>query len=207
MEEFFKHFTPGLFRYDVINRLIMKYWFKSYLEIGVENGTCFSNVNCRYKTGVDPDPRSAATVFMTSDEYFESISDDVKFDIIFIDGLHRYEQCYRDIVNATKHLNDGGFILCHDMNPLDKMAAAPEQIDNLAWNGDVWRSFVKFRQDYRNYSSCLLYDLDWGVGVITKGIGQSIMVDVDKLTFEDWQNSKQYLMNCMKTEDFLRLFC
>lgn len=206
MDEFVKHFIPGLYRYDIINQLISKHGFKTYLEIGIEHGTCFSNIVCENKTGVDPDPRSAATVFMTSDEFFASLAEDTKFDIIFIDGLHQYEQCYRDIVNATKHLNDGGFILCHDMNPLDKLAATSNYHGGV-WNGNVWRSFVKFRQDYQNYSSCLLYDLDWGVGVITKGIGQSIIVDVDKLTFEDWQNNKQYLMNCMKTEDFLRAFC
>ena len=41
----------------------------------------------------------------------------LKFDVIFIDGLHEYEQCQRDCLNSMKFLNDGGIILFHDFLP------------------------------------------------------------------------------------------
>ena len=49
---------------------------------------------------------------MTSDEYFSKFKD--KFDIIFIDGLHHYEQVKKDIFNSLEILNSNGIILMHD---------------------------------------------------------------------------------------------
>lgn len=40
-------------RTQLINFLISKYNFKSYLELGVADGQNFINVNCQEKTGVD----------------------------------------------------------------------------------------------------------------------------------------------------------
>ena len=44
-------------------------------------------------------------------------NNDKKFDIIFIDGLHHYEQVIVDINNALSVLNDNGHILVHDCLP------------------------------------------------------------------------------------------
>lgn len=194
----------GISRIDVINRLIESRGYKSYLEVGVEFGQCFNSINIENKTGVDPDISSAATVKMTSDEFFATIAPDVKYDIIFIDGLHEYEQCYRDIVNATKHLNKGGIILCHDMNPLSEtwIDCRP----NAPWTGDVYKSLIRFRAEHRDFSSCLLYDTDYGIGVIMEGVGTKVECDLTKLTYNEWENNKQYLMNCMTWHEFNELF-
>ena len=37
-------------RYDIINRIIKAKGYKSYLEIGVQGGVCFQNVECQNKT-------------------------------------------------------------------------------------------------------------------------------------------------------------
>ena len=39
------------------------------------------------------------------------------FDIIFLDGLHNYEQTIKDINNALKFLNEKGAIIVHDCLP------------------------------------------------------------------------------------------
>ena len=44
---------------------------------------------------------------MTSDDFFLSNKD--KFDVIFIDGLHIYEQVRKDVVNSINAINDGGW--------------------------------------------------------------------------------------------------
>ena len=60
-------------RTDIINSLISKYNFKSYLEIGLGDGQNYNNVVCLHKTNVDPSPecyRTDACHKMTSDEFF-----------------------------------------------------------------------------------------------------------------------------------------
>ena len=49
---------------------------------------------------------------MTSDIFFKNNED--KFDIIFLDGLHTYEQTIKDINNAIQSIEDDGVILVHD---------------------------------------------------------------------------------------------
>jgi len=105
-------------RFNIINILGKYIKAKSYLEIGVANGTNFSKVNIENKLGVDPDPTSKATIIDTSDSFFAK--NDKYFDIIFIDGLHHKEQLEKDINNSLKFLNNNGYIICHDVLPLNK---------------------------------------------------------------------------------------
>lgn len=194
-------------RYDIINKIIEKYNFKKYLEIGISFGEAFSKVNCEYKVGVDPNINTPATHYMTSDEYFNNLSVDDKFDVIFIDGLHTAEQCYIDINNAIKHLSDNGYILCHDMHPLNKWLI--RKIENWTfsdgcWNGDVYKAFIKFRKEHLDYKCCTLYNCDWGIGIITKGQGTDFECDnIDDISYEEYYNKKEYLMNFVDVEDFL----
>lgn len=209
MDEFSFYFTEEYARYDILNMLIKKYGFKTYLEIGVAEGDTFRQIVCEEKTSVDPLQRGATTCQMTSDEFFASLPPDRKFDIIFVDGLHIYEQCYTDIENSVRHLSDNGFVLCHDMNPINKWVCRrfPAEGETGPWTGDVYKAFVKFRCNYLNYSCCLLYDCDWGVGVIRKGIGRKIICDADNLAYDDFANNKNYLMNCISVYDFVKHFC
>lgn len=211
MDVFFTLFRNDIYRYDIVNALIEKYNFTKYLEIGVNNGDMFTKINCSHKVSVDPEQYGYTTHQMTSDDFFNDLDENEKFDIIFVDGLHVADQCYRDIENSIKHLSDGGFIICHDMNPPSEWYARSlkeYEADHNWWNGDVYKAFVKFRQNYQNYSSCVLYDCDWGLGVITKGIGQNIMkVDIDNMSFKEWEQNKNVLMNCMDTNTFIQNFC
>lgn len=203
-------FRDDIYRYDIINLLIQRYGFGRYLEIGVNTGDTFSKIQCPEKTSVDPIQLGFTTHVMTSDEFFNQLPTHTVYDIIFIDGMHEYHQCYNDIINATKHLSPGGFILCHDMNPPAEWHTRPFDefvVDQKLWNGDVYKSFVKFRMEHPNYSSCMLHDRDWGVGVITRGIGQHIPAfNVDDMCFADWCHNKNMLMNCIGTQTFIEKF-
>ena len=73
-------------RTDILNILIQKYGYKSYLEVGTQDpASNFDLINTDCKVSVDPFPRGEVTFVGTSDEYFESIADDVKYDIIVYD--------------------------------------------------------------------------------------------------------------------------
>lgn len=194
-------------RTDIINRLISKFGYKKYLEIGVFGGENYSNVVCEEKTSVDPEQYGFTKFVMTSDEYFNSITEYAKFDIIFIDGLHLWEQCYRDINNALNHLSPNGVIVCHDMNPLEEMYQSRNGNSGGGfWNGDVWKAFVKTRMERYDIHACMIEDCDFGLGIITFGNQEPLVLDkpFEDLTYtEDFAKNKAYLMNTVKVSDFL----
>ena len=127
--------------YRIIPYLANKLQAKSYLEIGCADNQCFDKVTVANKVGVDPE--RGGTIRMTSDEFFSTNTK--KFDLIFVDGLHKYEQVCIDIENSLRCLNLGGIIVMHDILPSNRFSAAPNKKDKknkgvIAWNGDVWRA-------------------------------------------------------------------
>lgn len=95
----------------------------------------------------------------------EILRKDIKFDLIFIDGLHLEEQATKDIHNSIDFLSENGYILLHDCNPPTKWHAREKYYDKSTpagphWNGSTWKAFVKFRKINNYYSCCI--DTDWG---------------------------------------------
>lgn len=149
-------------RYDIINAIIEKCGYGSYLEIGIHNGINMAKINCKEKTGVDPRMPEHTDGFtyhkMPSDDFF--LLNDRKFDIVFIDGLHEAEQVMRDYKNSLEALEEGGTIVFHDCNPPDHLSqVVPKQ--QTVWCGDVWKTWVKINE----CGFCV--DTDFGVGVIS----------------------------------------
>jgi len=190
-------------RIEIINGLIKKNGYKSYLEIGVQAGHCFSQIVCENKIGVDPDKSSAATNHKTSDDYFKSITfKDArkKFDIIFIDGLHHSEQVIKDIENSLLHLNEGGTIVMHDCLPTSKrMQEIPLQ-EQCEWTGDTWRAFLLNRIISSDLDMCVV-DCDWGCGIIRRG-KQKLVDLLNDPTYEEFQANKKEWMNIITPEQF-----
>ena len=100
-------------RTAIIQEIINKKNYKSYLEVGCDNDENFSKIQIESKIGIDP--LKGGTLRMTSDEFF--INNHQSFDIIFLDGLHTYEQTIKDIDNGLRFLNTNGVILIHDCLP------------------------------------------------------------------------------------------
>jgi hypothetical protein len=148
--------THETYRYDVLNSLIEKNGFKSYLEIGYQQAICFNAVKCERKDAVDPAPmhndfmntfQGKEFYLGTSDDFFAFTEN--KYDLIFIDGLHTYEQVKRDFENAIKCLNPGGLIMLHDMNPSSE-ERAKSFAEGGQWNGDCYKVAIDlFRGEYK----------------------------------------------------------
>ena len=189
-------------RFNIINTLIKKYGYKTYLEIGTQNGFCFQEIQAVYKESVDPEKIfEGVTHEMTSDEYFQQNTK--RFDIIFVDGLHTEEQTSIDIVNSLKCLNEGGTIVAHDCLP------HCEEFIKPCWNGTVFRSIIDLRCN-RSDLSILVVDTDNGCGIIQRSklpqpIYNLVPVDVAK-TFSFYENNKQELMNIITPEEFIERF-
>ena len=152
------NFPNNIFRWDLIQHIINKYNYTTYLEIGCDKNQSFSKVIIDKKVGVDP--ISGGTIRDTSDNFFNK--NEEKFDIIFIDGLHHYEQVIKDVYNSLDILNDNGHILIHDCLP---RTIAHQAIPRYrgSWNGDVWKSIVELRT--KKNLEVLTCEIDFGVGI------------------------------------------
>lgn len=186
-------------RKNVIQFLIDQTDAKSYLEIGIDNGMNLEKLKCESKVGVDPNVNSPANFHMTSDEFFQLNKSN--FDIIFIDGLHHADQVMRDINNSLKVLNDGGYVICHDMNP-QKEEHQKIPFSGGRWNGDCWRAFLELRRT-RSDLEMYVVDIDEGCGVIKKGHQKLLKIDCD-LNFEEFDKKRFEWLDIVNWEEFKR---
>jgi len=195
------NFPKDIFRWDLIQFLINKYDYSTYLEIGCDKDQSFSKIKISHKVGVDP--ISGGTIRKTSDEFFKNNKE--KFDIIFIDGLHHYEQVIVDINNALSVLNDNGHILVHDCLP---RTIAHQAIPRYrgSWNGDVWKSIVELRT--KKYLDVFTCEIDFGVGIIQKKINSNLLkfkIDNFKnLKFKDYYHRNKEFMNVISYSEALK---
>ena len=189
-------------RWEIVQYLINKNDYRSYLEIGVSSGKTFNKIRCENKDGVDPRGRHA-THRMTSDEFFSRIGNK-KYDIIFIDGLHIEKQVDRDIKNSLRHLTKRGIIVMHDCNPPSEKHQAVPRLQKV-WNGTVWKSFVKLRLTNPHLRMCVI-DTDWGCGIIKRGNQE--LYDVELLDvclmYEYFSKHKKELLNLISVKDFIK---
>jgi len=162
-------------RTEVINALMDRRGYQTYLEIGVRNpDDNFNLISARKKVSVDPGiefRHNPVDYALTSDAFFEfwCINHPGEtFDVIFIDGLHRAEQCWRDIENASSILAEGGVIVVHDvLPPSPSFARENFERDLLAdtfWNGTTWKAFHRYQ--WEGCWESRIVDSDWGVGLI-----------------------------------------
>lgn len=132
-------------RSDVINRLIDVSKLKNprYLEIGVLFGDTFKDIKSNVKDGVDPGQHGNCDYVnykMTSDEFFKNHIT-LKYDIIFIDGLHTSFQVSKDIFNSINNLNDGGWIILDDVFPHSETEQERLNLKKPGpRTGDVWKA-------------------------------------------------------------------
>lgn len=160
-----------------VNKLARHIKAERYLEIGIAQGATLYHVDVSEKIGVDPvhnldvkRMEDAGTVLhkLTSDAFFSEY-DGPGFDIIFLDGLHEFEQTFRDLCSALDVLNPGGCILIDDTVPNSIYSANRSREDALrwrryhnvpgtGWHGDVYKTVfalhdLMLRCDYRTFDS------------------------------------------------------
>ena len=201
-------------RTSIINHLISRGDYQSYLEIGVRDFRNFDQVCCAWKTAVDPAPLGKATrpltdnIFeLTSDQFFSTIADDIRFDLVFIDGLHVDEQVEKDIDGALAHLSEGGTIVMHDCNPPTEFHQRDSyQVNGKfpPWNGTTWKAFARKRMK-RTDLEMMVVNTDWGVGIIRRG-RQKTFPEQREVNWSLLASRREELMNLISVEEFLRRY-
>ncbi|MEA5391459.1 class I SAM-dependent methyltransferase [Cyanobium gracile UHCC 0139] len=146
-----------------INRLLESFKGSTrYLEVGVESGSTFFDVSATFKTAVDPsfqfdsesakrDHPSCEFIEVTSDNFFSTRELKQKFDLVFLDGLHTWDQTYRDFCNALLFTHERSIILLDDIFPSDVYSCNRDQVEAVlmrqfmsgdagnAWHGDTYK--------------------------------------------------------------------
>jgi SAM-dependent methyltransferase len=162
VEEFFDYDWSKIAfdRTTVVNKLISMDGSDNYLEIGCAENLLFDTVAAAHKVGVDP--AQGGTHRMTSDAFFAANRE--RFDVVFIDGLHVYDQVRRDVANALGVVRPGGWIALHDMFPRDWIEENVPQISTSRWTGDPWK--VAFELALSPDVDFRLVAIDHGVGIV-----------------------------------------
>ncbi len=176
-----------------------------YLEIGVSTGETFFAVRADKKVAVDPLFRfsldearrsNGDSEFheVTSDRYFSEIIDQgQKFDIIYLDGLHTFEQTLRDFTNSIHFLKTDGIIVIDDVIPNSYQAALPDQADAFvvkaftenpdnSWMGDTFKLVFFIRAFFPTYNIRTIAD-NHGQAVVWRG--SRATADIFNLNIDD----------------------
>lgn len=226
-------------RITVIQRFINRINARTYLEIGTSHGECFLKIIAPNKIAVDPVTKinwikrifydvgnisnlRSRYIQLTSDQFFMEEKHYLMkngLDVVFIDGLHTYEQSLIDVQNALKFLNPGGVIVMHDCNPKDEISAFPgkslHEVNQLnlkdwpnEWCGDVWKTIANLRSE-RSDLNIFVLDCDFGLGIITQG-KPSNNLDFSKsklknLMYSDLEQDRENILNLMSV-DYLEKF-
>lgn len=190
-------------RTELIDAIIRKNKYQTYLEIGVNTraqpGWNFGYTKIALKHGVDP---AVDTTFrMTSDEFFEKHVC-MKYDIIFIDGLHIFEQVYRDIINSLEWLSENGTIVVHDCNPVEEITQRRERASNV-WHGDVWKAILKLRVENPEVSIYTV-DTDEGCSIIKKQKSELFKVEINDniYNYDFFDKNRKDILNLISIRDF-----
>lgn len=228
-------------RMDIINALLKKNNGSTYLEIGISGGHSFVKINASKKIAVDPEinvskSKKIKALFsdinnifneyfeVTSDVFFEKHNDILKKyppDVVFVDGLHTYEQSFIDVLNSMKYIKENGFIVMHDCNPLSETEAYPttsiKEVKKLNlpgfngnWNGDVWKAILHLKKEFKELNIFVL-DTDCGVGVISGNFNLyknenniSHKESIGKLSYSFLEKDRAKILNLQPTEYFTK---
>lgn len=206
-----------------------------YLEVGVETGHTFFAVSADVKTAVDPRflfdretaPKGGSIEYYetTSDSFFCDVKKDSQYDLVFLDGLHTWEQTYRDFCNTLLITHERSIILLDDVFPSDVFSCNRDQVEAVmmrqfmtgdpssAWHGDTYKIIPLIRTFHPLLSYCTIITdgnpqaLVWRspqpeiASPILRDIGELNMPALDYLWF--LRNQESY--NLMNEQDALAL--
>ena len=164
-------------RYQVVQGILDTYEEPAYLEVGVQDGTTFHLIKSPRKVAVDPvfqfdvgealkrpENEGAAYHSVPSDDYFATAGSGEAFDVIYLDGLHTFDQTFRDLINALGVLKEGGTIILDDTVPSSYGASLPDESEcqrfreilypesPYLWMGDVYRLVFMLKDYYPQLS-------------------------------------------------------
>ena len=167
------HLRNGLKFHDHMSLLEhLAEWLKPehYLEIGILNGESLRRIQnhakCCYGVDIKIEHRNynsnVELYEMPSDDFFKQLDPSIKFDMVFIDGLHEKTQVYKDFINAKDRVIDDGLIVLHDTVPMNDDMTAP-------WFcHDAWEAMRRIKIEFINDWEILSLPFNPGISIMRK---------------------------------------
>jgi len=168
MPKFIQAIAQGLKYHDKLD---------TYVELGVYKGRTFSRVAplTQKAFAVDISDKffdrisgiENAELINTSTTIFlnESIKLKRKFDLIFIDANHKFENSFSDFLLSLKVIKDGGVIILHDTYPAsDKMISKNGNVKC----GTTWKTALKIKNEFLDECEIATLPFYHGITVVRK---------------------------------------
>ena len=114
--------------------------------------------------------------------------------------MHEKEQFKRDVLNSVKHLNSGGVVVCHDVDPFSKYLLKKGK------SFTVWEGFVELRQNYGDeyYFACTGAEM---CGLVKHANGlQKKYTKTFRRSWEYLSENRVELLNVLTPEKFMEIF-
>jgi len=146
---------------------------ENYLEVGVAQGLTLEQIKVLHRWGVDPTPqfntdklpKGLKFYSQDSDSFFNELQASQKFNLVFLVGLHQWQQTYRDLINVLCHSDKETIIVIDDVVPDDELAAFPDWdqallmkdaagITDGRWQGDVFKVILAIAQGHPELGFC-----------------------------------------------------
>jgi GT2 family glycosyltransferase len=209
--------------WNVLNHIARRIGAKRYLEIGTMSGDSLERIDVTEKWGVGPQlthgavqmmrvrrpPVATALLRMTSLTFFDTVIVP-DLDLVFIDGDHRADLVYEEVMRSLPLLSSTGIIVLHDCNPqsepVQRIPTTPGDLPVGDWTGDVWKAVARLRRE--GVHDVCTVDIDWGCAVIRPYRGQGA-IDLPapaELTYAMLEQDRDKLLGLVSVDDFLRRF-
>lgn len=209
-----------------INKLAEALRAERYLEVGVCKGPTFVNVGIKHKDAVDPKflfdhesvrTRHVRTFEITSDDFFINKAD-VLYDVIFLDGLHTFEQTFRDFCASISYAHRKTVWIIDDTMPNDVFSAHRDQNiaiqtraahgkNNFSWHGDVYKMVPTIHDFFPQFSYLTIsangnpQTLVWFEPRTDFAPKFDRLEPIDRLDYYDFVDLKGELFNIYDDED------
>jgi hypothetical protein len=194
-------------KFDIINFLLRKYQFESYIEFCTPtSGRAYKFINrsqlkrshrlmyrcpAEFDDGYPIDFRSESEeTYDCMDKIYRSKLD---YDLAFVDPSHTYHCSFRDLFCAFSVLGPRGIIVVHDCHPPDE-AHVHSEFQEGFWCGETYGAYIDFVNSLKNIEFYTV-DTDYGCGVIKKNIPSirsplSRPQNIPERMLSDWHDTK-----------------
>lgn len=163
-------------RQEIIMDLMREFKLTTLLELGTQSGVTAKTLIDAVVTGVDISNKNAQyyTDFFhgTTDRFFEI--NQKRYDVIFIDASHKYEDVKKDFINSMMHTD---FIVMHDVWP-----------DNLEYTKPEWCGTV-YKLAYQIIMSGFTYRItrdDHGVLIVDMRNNRPELDNSEDINYQDY---------------------